>query len=72
MSESMKTVRVLQGHSICFRGEWFNQGAVLEVPASMEPLTNRAKYDTAGKYLGDEIVSQVETIQPEAAASQEA
>lgn len=60
--EGVKTVRVLQGHSICFRGIWFNQGETLEVPLSTEFTTNRPKYDEAGKRLGDEIVSQVETI----------
>lgn len=55
-------VRVLQGHSICFRGAWFNQGEVIEVPAGTVFLTNVPKFDQAGKRLGDEIVDQVEEV----------
>lgn len=58
----MKMIRVKQGESIPYQGEWYNQGAVLAVPDSMEFQIARAKYDAAGKYLGDEVISQVEIL----------
>ena len=56
-------IRVLQGHSICFCGIWFNQGDVVEVPEGTEFLTTRPKYDGLGKLLGQETVSQVEQVE---------
>lgn len=62
-------IRVLQSHSICYRGTWYNQGEVLEVPEGTEFLTIRPKYDSKGKLLGQETVSQVEPAPAEAAAA---
>lgn len=55
-------VRVLQGHSICYGGVWFNQGEILEVPHGTTFETNEPVHDKDGKHLGDRIVSQVETL----------
>ena len=56
-------IRVLPGQSICYGGVWYNQGDVVEVPHNAEFNTHIAKYDQDGKYLGEEIVSQVETLE---------
>ena len=65
---SMKTVRVLQGFSVCHLGIWYNQGQEITVPEDVEFHATRPKYDTQGKLLGEEDVSPVETIMPEASA----
>jgi len=62
-------VRVLQGHSACYGGIWFNQGEVFECRESDKFESTMALYDEQGKYLGQRVVSQVETIQEAVAES---
>jgi hypothetical protein len=56
-------VRVLQGHSVCYGGIWFNQGEVFECRDSDRFETTQPVYDEKGKNLGDRVVNQVEAIQ---------